>query len=118
MGPKLVINSNGDSVWRLPDGKPHRDGAPAFISRRARVLMWFKNGEIHRTDGPAYINGNGYKEWWKHDKRHCEVGPAVFHKDGSCSWWLNNILITNENDISLCNGDPENIIYLKLKYGI
>ena len=25
---------------------------------------WRKNGELHRKDGPAYVENCGYKEWW------------------------------------------------------
>lgn len=25
---------------------------------------WYQNGKRHRTNGPAYIEVNGYREWW------------------------------------------------------
>ena len=26
--------------------------------------VWYKDGRLHRTDGPAFIDFSGYKEWW------------------------------------------------------
>jgi hypothetical protein len=42
---------------------------------------WYKDGMIHRLDGPAYIsyNDNGnkrFESWCKDDKLHREDGPA------------------------------------------
>ena len=29
-----------------------------------RIKGWFKNGVVHREDGPAYIRSDGVKSWW------------------------------------------------------
>jgi len=39
---------------------------------------WFKNGEIHKEDGPAIILENGDWQWWLNDQLHRIGGPAVF----------------------------------------
>lgn len=26
---------------------------------------WYKNGRLHREDGPATVHCNGVKEWWQ-----------------------------------------------------
>ena len=33
---------------------------------------WYLNGELHRTDGPAYEGDNGYKAWYLNGKRYSE----------------------------------------------
>lgn len=42
---------------------------------------WYKNGVIHREDGPAYCNTesllHGFKMWYKHGERHREDGPTI-----------------------------------------
>ena len=29
---------------------------------------WYKNGDLHREDGPAYVGINGYKVWYLEGK--------------------------------------------------
>ena len=31
---------------------------------------WFKDGKLHREDGPAIIKGSGEKRWYLDDKNH------------------------------------------------
>ena len=53
--------------------------------------LWYKNGRLHRTDGPAVEWPNGYKEWYLNGKLHKEDGPAREWPDGNkLEWWLNN----------------------------
>ena len=46
------------------------------------------NGDLHRTDGPAYVGANGSKEWWINGKAHRTDGPAVEWPDGHKEWWI------------------------------
>jgi hypothetical protein len=48
---------------------------------------WWKNGQLHREDGPAVIHPDGTQKWWKNGKRHREDGPAVIYPNGSQEWW-------------------------------
>jgi hypothetical protein len=48
---------------------------------------WWKDGNLHREDGPAYINSDGTQIWYKDDKRHREDGPAIIYPDGSQMWY-------------------------------
>jgi hypothetical protein len=50
---------------------------------------WFRNGKLHREDGPARDNVDGRKEWHRNGKLHREDGPAVEMADGEKEWWLN-----------------------------
>ena len=38
--------------------------------------FWFKNGKIHREDGPARIDDDGDTYWYKEEKNHRVNGPA------------------------------------------
>jgi hypothetical protein len=31
--------------------------------------MWYRNGELHREDGPAVIYADGHQEWWVSGKQ-------------------------------------------------
>lgn len=58
------------SIWRLPDGK------------------------LHREDGPAYTSIYGEKEWWVNGKKHRLDGPAIEYIFGYTEWWINGYEIT------------------------
>ena len=53
--------------------------------------IWYKNGKLHREDGPACEYTNGTKYWYKNGKLHREDGPAVEDADGKKFWYLNDI---------------------------
>ena len=50
---------------------------------------WFINGKLHRTDGPAVVYTNGYKEWWINDKEY------------SFSEWIKLSSLSHEEKIEL-----------------
>lgn len=35
-------------------------------------VHWYKNGELHKEDGPAVVHMNGDKEWWLDDVFYSE----------------------------------------------
>ena len=53
--------------------------------------FWFKNGKLHREDGPAMEYANGDKYWFKDGKRHREDGPAIENTNGYKDYWHNDI---------------------------
>lgn len=56
-----------------------RDELYALTGTRA----WWRNGKLHREDGPAREWGDGEREWWRDGKRHREDGPAIEGADGA-----------------------------------
>ena len=71
--------------------------------------LWYRNGQLHREDGPAAEWANGYKEWYRNDKLHREDGPAIEYADGSKLWYLNGREYTEEEWMlhTLNNVDPK-----------
>lgn len=72
----------------------------------ARVIQWFRHGEIHRLDGPAVtiINSNPtwggphYCDtdrvdymWYRNGLKHRVGGPAVVYGDGEQYWYRNGL---------------------------
>ena len=50
---------------------------------------WYKNGELHKEDGPAFIFFDSHrKEWYINGKRHRLDGPAIEYSDGKTEYWL------------------------------
>ena len=54
---------------------------------------WYKNGQLHRDDGPAYEGISGAKDWYYNGKTHREDGPAVEMKNGIKRWYVNGVEI-------------------------
>jgi hypothetical protein len=72
-------------------GETHRDGdKPAKIMYKKGILTtecWFKNGIMHRDNGPAWINhNNGYRMWVIKGNRQKEETPSYikhYNKNGN-----------------------------------
>ena len=73
----------------LSDYPTRRDLLHAITEGRAPrgTKVWWRDGKLHRDDGPAYVGADGSKEWWRDDKRHRDDGPACEYVDGTKEWW-------------------------------
>lgn len=84
-------DEKGTTFW-WKDGKIHRDDGPA-IEYTDGTKFWYKDGLKHREDGPAVILDNGSKFWYIWDKKHRLDGPAVEMADGTTEWWKNGKMV-------------------------
>lgn len=50
--------------------------------------VWYKNGLIHRDNGPAMIFKDGTEVWYHKDRRHREDGPAYICPSSKESMWF------------------------------
>lgn len=66
----------------------HRNDGPAYTGKDGE--MWYINGKIHRTDGPALLYPNGSEAWFKDGLIHRDGGPAVTDVTGTKVWYSNN----------------------------
>lgn len=55
---------------------------------------WFKNGKLHREDGPAYISRDGRQCWYHHGVLHREDGPAIITQNNENIWYINGGFLT------------------------
>ena len=60
------------------------------------TTVYYKNGEVHREDGPAIIDGDGGRTWKQKGLRHRLDGPAVTEQDGTKEWWIEGVFIRGE----------------------
>lgn len=51
--------------------------------------VWYRDGALHREDGPAIERDNGDKEWYLNGDRHRDNGPAIEYASGDREWWIN-----------------------------
>jgi hypothetical protein len=63
--------------WRNKEGKLHRECDLPAVEFNDGHKTWYKEGKLHRENGPAIVYNNGDKSWYKNDLRHREDGPAV-----------------------------------------
>ena len=56
------------------------------------IIRYELDGQRHRIDGPAVIDGDR-QEWWLNGKRHRIDGPAFISGDYQ-AWWLNGVEMT------------------------
>ena len=65
---------------------------PGAVRDRLQALgagrSWWRNGELHREDGPAAEWADGTRHWWVNGRLHREDGPAVEYAEGSREWWV------------------------------
>jgi hypothetical protein len=82
--------------WLNKDGQLHRTDGPA-VECIDGSKEWFINWKRHRVDGPAIELLNGFKAWYQHDKLHRIDGPAVELVDGGKQWWIEGREYTEED---------------------
>ena len=66
------------------------------IDKRGAKRWRFKNGQLHREDGPAFEYANGTKLWFLNGKYHREDGPAIEYTNGTKAWYLNGKQMTED----------------------
>ena len=51
----------------------------------------WRNGKLHRDDGPAIEWADGYSAFWREGKRHRDDGPAIEYPNGYREWWRDGV---------------------------
>jgi hypothetical protein len=59
-------------------------------------IAYYKNGKLHKENGPARCWHDGTREWNLNDLLHREDGPAREWTHGIKEWWLNGIWINKQ----------------------
>ncbi len=92
----LRIDEHGTKRW-FKDGLLHRLDGPAIIYPEGNIA-WYKDGLYHRLDGPAVVWKSGTKFWYQDGLLHRLDGPAVELIDESQEWWYEGklLVITSE----------------------
>ena len=49
-------------------------------------MYWYREGHLHREDGPAIEYFTGTKYWFEDGLLHREDGPAIEWSDGFKTW--------------------------------
>jgi hypothetical protein len=71
------------------NGALHREDGPA-IEYFNGTKLWYQDGQLHRENGPALEYSDGTKYWYKNGKRHRENGPAIEFINGQTEYWIDD----------------------------
>ena len=88
----LVVNLYGSKCW-YKDGLLHREEGPAEEHPNGNKA-WYFHGKFHRIDGPAIETAGGYKVWYLYGKLHREDGPTIEYTNGTKIWFYQGINLT------------------------
>lgn len=79
-----------DEVYKNAQGKLHRIYGPAYISKRYQIEKWYKDGILHRANGPAVIHKNS-RIWYYEGKLHRLDGPAIVNLGEAKQYWIDGV---------------------------
>lgn len=71
-------------------------GPVRFKNNMSNLITWYKNGSVHRDDGPALELPDGECRWIINNHLHREDGPAIIKKNGTKHWFLHGNIYTAE----------------------
>jgi hypothetical protein len=105
----------GTRKWRNREGDLHRTDGPA-VEYANGYRAWYLNGLLHRTDGPAVEYANGYRAWYLNGLLHRTDGPAIEYGDGTCEWYLNDEPLTFADWLDKTTATPQQQTLLRLRW--
>ena len=74
------------AIRHYRDGVLHREDGPA-VEYSNGTMVWYIGGKKHRTDGPAIEYSSGKKCWCHNGEFHRLDGPAIERPDGRMDWY-------------------------------
>ena len=93
----VEVDDNGTYwyAWPGEERKLHRLNGPA-VEQADGYRAWWQNGQLHRNDGPAVESPSGLRAWCQNGLLHRTDGPAVVYANGTKEWWLNDVRHTED----------------------
>ncbi len=71
----------------IPEGTYYLgDGCKLNVSDIG-TRSWYRNGLLHREDGPAVEWASGAREWFRDGKHHRDDGPAIEWANAVHYWY-------------------------------
>ena len=90
-----VIVTEYNTTWRNLEGQLHREDGPA-VEDVDGYKAYYINDKLHRVDGPAVEHIDGSKSYFINVQRHREDGPAREWENGDKVYYINHKLLTEE----------------------
>lgn len=74
----------------MSDAEEKKTMPYSFVTREGHRFSGIDN-KLHSVgDEPAVVYADGTKWWYREGLIHRDNGPAVVHPNGAQEWWLNN----------------------------
>lgn len=86
--------SNGTKLWYVATANGINQVA---LQYKNGDIFWYRNGKLHRENGPAIEFANGDKHWYINGKLHREDGPAIEDAINGIEKWYKNGELYREN---------------------
>ncbi len=74
-------------VMKFLNGELHCSNGPAYVDYLTGDKKWYRHGQLHRINGPAVIYSDRSFEWYDHGELHRLDGPAVLTSDVKQIWY-------------------------------
>lgn len=84
-----------DYIYLNDKGVLHRIYGPAYVSKKYKIIKWYKEGKLHRTGGPA-LQHQSTLHWYKEGELHNLEGPAVVDPAGPYQYWIDGVRYTEK----------------------
>lgn len=110
-----ILREEDKSLCYYKEGKLHREDGPA-VECSDGTKEWWVNGELHREEGPAVEYSDGGKFWYKEGNLHREDGPAVEYSNGQKGWYTKGKEIRFSDFINHLGSDEEIFIGIENGY--
>jgi len=62
------------------------------------IIRYYKNGKLHREEGPSVIYPDNSKFWYINGRCHREDYPAMEYGNGDKSWYYYGCRADNEKE--------------------
>jgi|ADurb_H2B_01_Slu_FD_contig_101_79052_length_3680_multi_3_in_0_out_0_2 hypothetical protein len=85
-----------DLEYRNSENNLHRIYGPAYISYNYKIEEWYKDGELHRLNGPARTHKDN-KWYYVEGKLHRLDGPAVDASGRRKEYWIGGQQLSPKN---------------------
>lgn len=80
------------------------DNKNGFVKNSLGDKFWYKDGNLHREDGPAAVYSYGAEIWYKEGEIHREDGPAIKLSNGRTQYRLNSKHYSYNEWYAIVNG--------------
>jgi hypothetical protein len=84
-----------DYVYLNDKDELHRIYGPAYVSRKYKMVKWYKEGKLHRVGGPALQHKSTF-HWYYEGILHNYEGPAVVDPAGPPQYWIHGARLTEK----------------------
>jgi hypothetical protein len=97
------LRADGTQEYFTNGVRDRANNMPAIVG--PTIMKWFRAGVLHRDDGPAVVEPNGYREWWFHGVQYDRYAGVA-----RVNVWITAYMEILSNFINVSNSNPNYFI--------